>query len=63
MAYNVDGLKNGIVQAKKNIETFKDAIRKENDIIESYKNMIFHLEQKENILGIKEQLEKVSNGN
>jgi len=55
--YDIDGLKHGIEQARKNIETFKEAIRKEKETIESYENMILHLERKKELAEMKDRLE------
>lgn len=43
--YSVDGLENGIVQAKKNIALLEDAIERERNTIKEYRIMIDDLEQ------------------
>jgi len=45
--YSVEGLENGIEQARKNIKTFEDAIQKERDTIDEYYKMIDVLKEKE----------------
>ena len=45
--YSVDNLHRGIKQAKKNIQTFEDAIDKENKTIKHFKWMIEQIERKE----------------
>jgi len=55
--YNINSLKDGIEQAKKNIIIFEEAIRKEGETIEEYRGMISHLEQEKKLAEIKEQLE------
>lgn len=45
--YSVDNLRHGIKQAKKNIQTFEDAIDKENATIKEFKWMIEQVERKE----------------
>jgi multidrug resistance efflux pump len=45
--FSVEGLKRGIEQAEKNIQTFEDAIRKEQETIGQYKWMIEQAKRKE----------------
>ena len=43
--YEIQGLKDGIVRAKINIQTFKDAIDKELQTITEYEQMITFIEE------------------
>ena len=45
--YDVSGLENGIEGCKKNIKTFEEAIKKENDTINQYNDMISAIKKKE----------------
>jgi len=45
--YNKDSLKEGIEQAKKNIETFKGVIQKEKDTIVEYEGYIKDIEKRD----------------
>jgi len=56
--YNTKSLKHGIEQANKNIEIFKEAIKKEQETIASYEEMIFHLERKREMAEMKDKLEE-----
>lgn len=47
MAYDPESLKEGIKAARRNIKTFRDAIRKEQETIKEYRRMIEFLERKE----------------
>lgn len=44
--YSVDSLEMGIEGARKNIQTFENAIDKERQTISDYYNMIFIIQQK-----------------
>jgi len=45
--YNIDSLKEGIKKCDENIKVFEDAIKKERDTQEEYREMIKVLEKKE----------------
>ena len=45
--FSIDNLRHGIQQARKNIQTFEDAIEKENETIKQFKFMIETIEKKE----------------
>lgn len=47
MSYDPQSLKDGIKAARRNIKTFRDAIRKEQETIKEYRRMIEFLERKE----------------
>jgi cell division protein FtsL len=47
--YNIDGLKNGILNAQNSITALKQAIAKERRIIKEYEQMINALKEKEKI--------------
>jgi hypothetical protein len=55
--YSIEGLENGIEQARKNIKTFEDAIQKERDTIDEYYKMIDILKEKERAKKAAEALE------
>lgn len=55
--YSVEGLENGIEQARKNIKTFEEAIQKERDTIDEYYKMIDVLKEKERAKKAAEALE------
>jgi len=55
--YSIEGLENGIEQARKNIKTFEDAIQKERDTIDEYYGMIDVLKEKERAKKAAEALE------
>lgn len=61
--YSVDNLKHGIQQARKNIQTFEDAIEKENETIKQFKFMIETIERKADLKdGITVEAGKEKNG-
>ena len=47
MGFNIESLENGIEASKKNIITFEEAIKKEREIQEEYREMIKVIERKE----------------
>jgi tetratricopeptide (TPR) repeat protein len=59
--YSVEGLENGIEQARKNIQTFEDAIQKERDTIDEYYRMIDVLKEKERAKKALEHVEESIN--
>lgn len=65
--YGLDGCKRGIRAARKNIQTFKEAIEKEEKTIEQLKYMMGELERKEKLREIAEETivieGKSNNGN
>jgi len=47
--YSIEGLKNGIEQANKNVEMYKTLIEKEKSTVQEYEKMIKVLEEKEEL--------------
>ena len=48
--YSIEGLKHGIEQAKRNIETFEKAIAGERQTIKEYRLMIDDLKKKQKLM-------------